>query len=271
MEVGRECFSKPLNIVFLGDSALRGIFCAISRIYVGNETHGPCQNAVCGVSRKQREISIPFIHWPVIIPFGRDLTLTFYYVKSLKWRKLEELMEFVITIVKPHSIVFSTGAWDFYDLSKKHRGDPAFVPPLNGSCHNEEMMQISLSRSDSWTNQTMNFLSDLGDKHGVRLIYRNNHFNRRFGAICADQRLEQILKNSNWQIWDNRLLSQTVWMNQTYDGFHFDWPVMTYSVEDHAKYRNEHISKFMQAPGMLVMQLAHSLLQNLFHDVLESL
>lgn len=263
------CHTKPVHVVFLGDSALRGIFCAISRIYVGNETHGPCQNTVCGISKTHREISIPFIHRPLSIPFSPDLTLTFYYVKSLKWKKLEDLLEYVISITKPQVVVLSTGAWDFYDLSKKHRNDPSFIPPLNGTCHNDDMTQISLSRSDEWTNRTMSFLSDLGKQHRVRLIYRNNQFNRRFGALCADERFEAILHGTQWQIWDNRNLSRDVWQNQSYDGFHFDWPVMTYTVEDHAKYNAIHYAKFSQHPGMLVMQIAHSLLHNLFYEVLE--
>ncbi len=266
-----HCKSKPLQITFLGDSALRGIFCSIARIYIGNETHGPCQNLVCGVSMSQREITIPFIHRPITIAMGPNLNLTFYYVKSLKWKRLDELLEYVISVQRPNAIVFSTGAWDFYNLCKKHRNDPSFIPPVNGSCHNDDMRQISRSRSDNWTNQTMHYLSNLANQSNVRLIYRNNHYNNRYGALCADEELETLLKTSQWEIWDNRIMSKSVWRNQSYDGFHFDWPVMTYTVEDHSKYNAVHAAKFMQKPGMLAVQLAHSLLQNLFHSVLKFL
>ena len=117
----------------------------------------------------------------------------------------------------------------------------------------------------------MTSLSKFGNESKVRLIYRNNQYNSRFGALCADEEFERLLQNTQWEIWDNRAISKDVWQNQSYDGFHFDWPVMTYTVEDHAKYNAIHQAKFSQAPGMLAMQLAHSLLNNLFHSVMEFL
>eukprot|EP01036_Dinobryon_divergens_P029035 gene29035-38081_t len=40
--------AKPVQIVFMGDSALRGIFCGITRLLSGSEIYGPCINTVCG-------------------------------------------------------------------------------------------------------------------------------------------------------------------------------------------------------------------------------
>ena len=40
--------AKTIQIVFMGDSALRGIFCGITRLLSGSEIYGPCINTVCG-------------------------------------------------------------------------------------------------------------------------------------------------------------------------------------------------------------------------------
>ena len=39
-------------------------------------------------------------------------------------------------------------------------------------------------------------LGELARQHAVRLIYRNNHHNYRFGAHCADDRIEKLLEGT---------------------------------------------------------------------------
>jgi len=39
-------------------------------------------------------------------------------------------------------------------------------------------------------------LGEAAHKAGVRLIYRNNHYNFRFGAHCADDRIESALQGT---------------------------------------------------------------------------
>lgn len=260
--------SDPLHLVFFGDSALRGIFCAIFRVYAGSETLGPCMNSICGFSKTQREISIPRIHIKRDVTIGENLLVSFYYVKTFhfQYKRLDQLMEQVIKTDRPYAVVFNTGAWDYYDYSKQHRGEEA---PLR--CHNHETEQIGRRRADDFVNQTMWRLSEVGAKHHVRLIYRNNHYNARFGALCADEAFEKLLIGSKWEIWDNRRLSEAVWRAQLYDGFHFDWPVMTYTEEDHRAYNVLHRQQFGQHPGMLAQQYGQSLLNALFYSALKDL
>ena len=59
----------------------------------------------------------------------------------------------------------------------------------------------------------MNWLGNVSAQNGNRLIYRNNHYNRRFGALCADKIFEENLRNKtkNWEILDSRNMSYDVW------------------------------------------------------------
>jgi len=113
-------------------------------------------------------------------------------------------------------------------------------------------------------------LGDIGARHGVRLIYRNNHHNCRFGPTCADERLEALMaKHSQWEVWDNKGITKDVWVNQTWDGFHFDRH-RVYSVEHHKMNIEQWHASGREAPGAMEMQLAQSLLNAVFHDCLEN-
>lgn len=117
-------------------------------------------------------------------------------------------------------------------------------------------------------------MSDLAKEYNVRLIYRNNHYNKRFGALCADANIERMINGSRWEIWDNRRVSKGILDqredSQT-DGLHFDRFWLN-SYEQHKEhYQNTFFShpevKILQ--GMLEMQLSQSFLNHLYHDCLE--
>ena len=57
----------------------------------------------------------------------------------------------------------------------------------------------------------------LAEKYHTRIIYRNNHFNRRFGTICADAEFESMIYGSNWEIWNNREMSRDSWVEVCYN------------------------------------------------------
>lgn len=50
---------KRVHLVFLGDSALRGVVCGLSRILSGSEVFGPSHNSICGGL-----LNIFFLIWP---------------------------------------------------------------------------------------------------------------------------------------------------------------------------------------------------------------
>lgn len=293
-----------LHTVFFGDSALRGIFCALYRIYAGSETEGPCTNDICGFDDKRREISIPRIHRPRSVMVGPRWKVTFYYVKSFHVKQLPKLVADVIVTDRPYAVVINTGAWDFYEYNKRHRNETLRFP-LSPRCQNNETQAIADLRANTFVADSIRHLSNVAQSRSpvplpsknsssqmvakgqhVRLIYRNNHFNRRYGALCADEQFEVLLHSlgtchpssmakscneSAWELWNNRNLSEAVWEQQSYDGFHFDWPILTYSQEDHRRVNRQLKHLLGQQPGMLVIQLAQSFLNSLFFSVLSNL
>jgi hypothetical protein len=65
-QIRNSSSNNSVNIIFIGDSATRGIVCGISRILSGSEVYGPCINPICGGSKNwsqpvgYKEIGTPF-------------------------------------------------------------------------------------------------------------------------------------------------------------------------------------------------------------------
>jgi hypothetical protein len=51
----------------------------------------------------------------------------------------------------------------------------------------------------------------LAMKLGVRVIYRTNHRNARFGTHCDDLLLP-VVRQASWKVWDNRRIAKDVWV-----------------------------------------------------------
>ena len=47
--------NNSVNILFIGDSSVRGIVCGITRILSGSEVYGPCINPICGGNKNWTE------------------------------------------------------------------------------------------------------------------------------------------------------------------------------------------------------------------------
>jgi hypothetical protein len=107
-------------------------------------------------------------------------------------------------------------------------------------------------------------MNKLATEYDVRLIYRNNHHNSRFGVLCADTQFEALLVGSIYEICDNKRISETVWQQQNYDGFHFD-RTHIHTVEHHI---DTNLNTIGNIPGQLEIQLAQSLLNAIFYDTL---
>ena len=250
----------PLRIIFLGDSATRGLYCGITRILSGSEHFGPCSNAVCGTTGTN-PVTHKHTHKLYDEPFGPNLTLSYMYIKSLSDRFTNWMVEGNIG-KKPYALVLNTGAWDFDHVARKHMNEIA-----GAECDQQESKKVSLDRISP--NVVANFkeYGGLAKSLGVRAIYRNNHYNSRFGALCADIRLERAIQNTSWEIWDNRRISIDIWQNSTYDGFHFDRHNV-HTPTHHAQIMALDRELGKDVPGALEIQLAQSLLFNLFRDVL---
>ena len=63
-----------------------------------------------------------------------------------------------------------------------------------GHCDSDSTTEISNKRAAPWINSTLWDDAVLARKLGVRLIYRNSHYNVRYGVNCAD---DQVMSVSN--------------------------------------------------------------------------
>ena len=107
-----------------------------------------------------------------------------------------------------------------------------------------------------------------------------------YPSICADQEFENLIigsgrshgldktrdfdganRNWGWEIWDNRNISIDSFKLQIKDGYHFDRKHV-YSTEDHINNMSKYKEEGREIPGALEMQLAQSLLNNIFQDCL---
>lgn len=256
--------TEPLRVIFLGDSGTRGVFCGITRILSGSEIVGPCENAVCG-TQGTMPMSHKKTHAQEDVNFGPDLVFSFMYVKSLTDRYTNWMVEGNI-IKKPYAVVLNTGAWDFDHTARARNYAPA--TPECGFNQTEDFKVSNLRVSPSIVANMKEF-GELAQNQGVKAIYRNSHFNYRYGALCADAKLEAAVQNTSWEVWDNRRMSRDVWKTETYDGFHFDRH-RVHTVEHHQNLiaLNKEMGK--DIPGALEIQLAQSLLFHLFHDEIQN-
>lgn len=255
---------KYLEIVFLGDSALRGILCGISRIVAGNEITGPNMNAICGdLEHNGRPVSTESAGNLISVDY-QNLRITFGYIKNFHDKYFQSSWYQTLSR-KPYAVVINSGAWDFDKLSRAHVHVGAPLDPRPDYCQSNESLAISSLRSNSDMNKTISEMSEDSKELNFRLIYRNNHHNSRFGCYCADEKFEALLNGTNWEVWDNTRMSNESWFEQTWDGFHFDRTYI-HSVADHINNRHFSESKGWEYTGQLETQFAHSILNALFHD-----
>jgi hypothetical protein len=245
------------RIALIGDSASRGVFCGLTRILSGSELYGPCINAVCGTPATLA-VTHKNANHIYDTDFGPNLRISFEYIFSFDNNHGDWALEFMIKS-KPDVLIYNTGAWDFDKIARKHMNETAEV-----ICDSEEMMKVSRHRSSDHIKNILKELRSYAVESGVRVIYRNNHYNNRFGALCADLNFEKIVKEMNWELWDNRRVSQDVWRNQTYDGFHFDRHKV-HTVEHHMQIIQFNRERGVDIAGQLEIQLAQSLLNAVFH------
>lgn len=203
-----ESSHEQLRIAFIGDSATRGVFNGLTRLLSGSELYGPCNNVVCGgpglpVSYRQ--------HLQIFrVPFPPAVELIFMYFKSMTDPHAVSAIKNVLRL-KPYVTIFNSGAWDFDHLSRKN-GQRA---PIE-QCDNEEYEEIAKMRASPEIRTKMLEISAFATEMGSKLIYRTNHYNVRYGANCADDRVLEMIRmddvlRTSWEIWDNFNASRDSW------------------------------------------------------------
>jgi hypothetical protein len=245
----------------MGDSATRGMVCGLTRILSGSEILGPCINRVCGNGAGVNPASVNAYGQYIDLDFSIHFRVTFVYIQSFYTRHFDWLLEFAITVMKPQLYLFNTGAWDFDEIARAH------TEPAAEYCDSNETENISQNRASDFVNKTMHWLGKEAKKNDVRTIYRNNHYNTRFGVHCADDKFEAMLKDTSWEILDSRRISKECYTHQNWDGFHFDrfkvnWP------ETHLETYNWYKEHSLEIPGQLEMQSTQSFLNMAFYDAL---
>jgi hypothetical protein len=156
----------------------------------------------------------------------------------------------------------NSSVWNFYNKTESYSND--IVHENAEECLTKETVAIAANRANTFVNFTMWEMNKLAIDLDVRLIYRTNHYNSRFGVLCADKQFEVLLINSIYEIWDNRRISKNVWKSQAPDGFHFDRTYI-HSVQQHLEQFAHWVGEL---PGQLEIQLAQSLLNAVFYDVI---
>jgi hypothetical protein len=293
--------SKPLNIAFFGDSVLRGVYCGLNRVVSGDEIFGPNIDPICGGyiapgTKGPRNTPLTFgLEGETVLggaSFPNLLRTSFTYVRFLHNHRNEIDLSKNITqrgtldsirlwvdesardpLTQIDAIVIGSGAWTFYSVNLRHK-DLSDWPYAHmnstGACYNFDYEQAARSRVNADAIAFLHDLSDLCKKNKIRLIYKNSHWNCRYGVHCADKEFEKNLRfeGSIWELWDTRSMSQQHWRDQTWDGYHFDRQSV-HSLKDHYRSWFEEGFKFQRAmkrfphQGELEMQLVNSLLNRL--------
>lgn len=264
VEKSRDLSDGRVEIIFIGDSALRGIVCGIGRILSGSETEGPNKNVICGGTAHKFGMPISKSNFGTLysVDYGNHLRISFIYTQTFHFRHFDWQLEFAITR-KPYAVVFNTGVFDFDGIARSHMNDTLWDRGPE-DCNSDATAAIAAQRADSFVNYTMWEMNKLAIEYDVRLLYRNNHHNARFGVLCADELFEALLIGSIYEICDNRRISENIWQSQTYDGFHFDRTYM-HDPLHHQEVNNNSIGNI---PGQLEIQLSQSLLNAIFYDSL---
>ena len=115
--------NTTMHIVFIGDSALRGVVCGITRILSGSEIYGPCINPICGGMNDYPE---PASYKNMGLSYSTEfydgkLKITFVYVKSFyDYFRVDWVLLDIINM-RPYAIVLNTGIWDFDNIARAHR------------------------------------------------------------------------------------------------------------------------------------------------------
>ena len=115
--------NDTMVVIFLGDSALRGIVCGMSRILSGSEIYGPCINPICGGMDEFKE-PVGYKKMGLTFTaefFGGKLQFKFIYAKSFYdfFRIDWVLVDLIKT--SPYAIVFNTVIWDYDNIARAHR------------------------------------------------------------------------------------------------------------------------------------------------------
>jgi len=313
-KANEKVFYQPMkkktmtNVAFFGDSVLRGVYCGINRIISGDEIFGPSIDAICGGNitegKRGRQTPLTFssegkVTQGVSIPglFNTSFTYVRYFNNavnisspmfgSITERGTLDTIKMAVDqtaadiSTKLDAIVVSSGAWDFHvpHIRAEQKGRGHCTRPYTNAtagCFDDfHARQAEIRNSD--TIEFIHELSEVCRRHKIQLIYKNNHYNCRFGVTCADEVVEQTMHfpGSQWKIWDTRNVSVQHWRDQTWDGLHFDRQV-AHSVKDHlltwweTRFRFKGSVIYFPHQAELEMQLAQSLLNRIILPGLEA-
>ncbi len=181
-----------LNLALIGDSTTRGLTCGLCRLLAGSEIFGPAINAVCGSETERFTMEFNKRH---TLDFGPQLRLTFNFQHSFILENndnypLDSVLKSAVNEQPAFALLTGTGAWDFVHMYQKS----IFKTPGHEECENEAWVAMAKERATPSINASMHQLSDLATAKNIRLVYRNNHYMKRYGTECADGKFEKFLE-----------------------------------------------------------------------------
>ncbi len=251
-----------LHLFFMGDSGLRGALCGIGRILSGNEIHGPNINEICGYDAELRPRARGAKDVNVLFSSEfENIVIYFMYIKAIEDQQSGWLLEANVH-KRPYALILNTGANSFYLIGRARSVNST------ENCDTPDDLRVEAERNSPASRAVYAECGELGFNLNVKMVYRTSHYNSRFGFNCADAQLIPFLETKKWNIWDNTRISKDVWKTQNHDGFHYDrLPIHT--VTEHKEHIKKAREQQIESPGMLEMQLAHSLLHFLFRDTVQ--
>lgn len=254
-----------LHLLFMGDSGLRGALCGIGRILSGNEILGPNINDICGTDalHKPRARAPNEVNLLYSAEFGK-IVITFMYIMRIEVQYTGWMLEMNVH-KQPYALILNTGAWSFNDVARVRS---AQYTNSTENCDSPDDLRIQNERNSPSSRAVYAECGELGFNLNVKMVYRTSHYNSRFGFNCADAPLLPFLETKKWAIWDNSRISKDVWKTQNHDGFHYD-RIFVHNVSEHKEHMKKARELQIESPGMLEMQLAHSLLHFLFRDTVQ--
>jgi hypothetical protein len=257
---------NKIRIQFLGDSTTRGLYCSICRILAGSEVRGPIDNSVCGGPSFGLHVDgvVGYRYFHEFF-FDGKLQLSFVFVTSylsdhdhIEWKTENAVMN-----EKLFAVVVNTGAWDFHDAWSHELKTPGVE-----TCVTDTEKYVGPRRAAEEVRLRISDVVWYAKEYHVKLIYRNNYYNARFGTICADSDVEKMFNGTGyWEIFDSTRISKDVWESQEPDGLHVERRDI-WTIAQHEEIRVAAELAGKPYPGMLEMQLTQSFLNNLFHEFL---
>lgn len=243
VEKNRTLDNRRIEIIFVGDSAMRSIVCDICKILSNIDKGGLCDAPISKLTSSQ-------IH---SVDYSKHLRISFVLFSKFQPRLFDRQLKYSITRY-PYAIIFDTGAFDFTSIARIHTND------INGDKGSKKcaVSAIPNYKIGNVVNTSLWEINKLAIQYGVRLLYKNNYHNEQLGGDCMGKLFISLFDNSIFEIWDTKNISARLWQTQ-----------IKSALQSNGTYRHTTITKYQQNTT-INQQLSQSLLNAIFFDTIRA-